>query len=91
MKIQIITFFNIFDISINHYELWLCFSGRNVQLLKYILFEHCIIACHVTSASFLLALLHSFFLICNQMGEEHHACISRGCDRTSKGTCICFL
>lgn len=61
MKIQIIiTFFNIFDISINHYEL--CCAPLDVMCnFKHILFEHCIIACHVTSASFLLALLAQFF------------------------------
>lgn len=53
MKIQIIiTFFNIFDININHYELWQCSFGCNVQLqTHFILTPHYCSMCYLSQFS----------------------------------------
>ena len=58
---------------------------------KHILFEHCIIAHHVTSASFLLALLAQFFSPHLQPnGGKSIMLVSLEAVITHLCTCICF-
>lgn len=70
MKIQIIiTFFNIFDININHYELWWCSFGCNMQLQTHFTLTPHYCSPHYLSQFFFNTVFFFFSFATNLLGR----------------------